>query len=165
MIGRLITVAAFVTGAMGNYYGGGDAGASNYGSGGSYMPSAQGAQPAAAPQMKASGVTHEVSPVHPALLPAPNRPAQVTVGGKAGLIYSPKSVMAAPGDIINFTFMEKNHTVTQSTFDKPCVRMAGGACSGFKANLDGMASPAPTWQFTVKDMKPVCMFPPKIRIF
>ena len=66
--------------------------------------------------------------------------------------------MAAPGDIVNFTFKQKNHTVTQSTFDKPCVKMAGGMDSGFKPNPDGNANPAPTWQYTVMDTKPTCTF-------
>ena len=59
------------------------------------------------------------------------------VGGSAGLVYTPESVNAAVGDMINFTFMSKNHTVTQSAFDKPCVRMPKGkvASTGAHRNL------------------------------
>ncbi len=47
------------------------------------------------------------------------------VGGEK-LVYTPDFVMAAVGDKIKFNFMAKNHTVTQSTFDKPCVKMPEG---------------------------------------
>ena len=78
------------------------------------------------------------------------------MGGSAGLVYTPNSVQAAVGDTVRFTFKEKNHTATQSTFDKPCVRKADALDSGFLANPDGKANPAPTWWFTVPDTKPLC---------
>jgi len=58
-------------------------------------------------------------PKHRILTPIP----QVTVGGPSGLIYSPESVQAAQYDMIQFNFMSKNHTVTQSTFQEPCKKM------------------------------------------
>ena len=59
---------------------------------------------------------------------------QVTVGGDAGLVYSPETIQAAMYDMVQFNFMAKNHTVTQSTFPKPCNKMMGGIDSGFMPN-------------------------------
>jgi plastocyanin len=37
----------------------------------------------------------------------------VMVGGASGLVYTPSNITAQPGDIIQFQFQVKNHTVTQ----------------------------------------------------
>jgi len=50
----------------------------------------------------------------------------VTVGGSAGLVYTPEYIMANVGDTVTFHFGTKNHTATQSTFDVPCGAMTGG---------------------------------------
>lgn len=60
---------------------------------------------------------------------SPASPCQthwVTVGGTAGLVYTPEYVNAAVGDVVIFTFGTKNHTLTQSSFAQPCVKMDGG---------------------------------------
>jgi plastocyanin len=46
----------------------------------------------------------------------------VTVGGPAGLVYTPNRIDAKPHDIVRFKFMSKNHTATQSSFEKPCSK-------------------------------------------
>ncbi|KAL8930220.1 MAG: hypothetical protein Q9208_000837 [Pyrenodesmia sp. 3 TL-2023] len=79
---------------------------------------------------------------------------KVMVGGDAGLVFSPSSVMAAAGDMVEFTFMSMNHTLTQSTFPKPCVKMQGGVDSGFLPNPNNTISPPPTYMFQVQDTKP-----------
>jgi plastocyanin len=50
-----------------------------------------------------------------------------------GLHFEPENVVAEPGDLIEFHFLPKNHTVVQSSFDKPCEPLAGGegVFSGF----------------------------------
>jgi hypothetical protein len=53
----------------------------------------------------------------------------VTVGGTAGLVFTPEWVEAEIDEVVVFTFGVKNHTVTQSTFAEPCVKMAGGTLS------------------------------------
>ncbi|KAL8725990.1 MAG: hypothetical protein Q9166_006992 [cf. Caloplaca sp. 2 TL-2023] len=78
---------------------------------------------------------------------------KVTVGGDAGLVFSPDTITAVPGDMVEFTFMSMNHTLTQSTFPKPCVKMQGGADSGFLPNPNNTISPPPTYVFQVKDTK------------
>jgi plastocyanin len=55
----------------------------------------------------------------------------VTVGGPGVLKFEPEFVTAAVGDSVVFTFRQKNHTVTQSSFLDPCVRLANGFDSGF----------------------------------
>lgn len=55
---------------------------------------------------------------------------QVIVGG-GPLAYNPNTVMANVGDTIEFVFMPKNHTATQSTFATPCQALPGGLDSGF----------------------------------
>lgn len=54
----------------------------------------------------------------------------VTVGGTAGLVYTPPFVNAAVNDTVHFTFNEKNHTVTQSSFEAPCSPLLGGVNTG-----------------------------------
>lgn len=64
--------------------------------------------------------------------------------------------MAAAGDMVEFTFMSMNHTLTQSTFPNPCVKMQGGVDSGFLPNPNNTISPPPTYMFQVTDTKPSC---------
>ena len=74
----------------------------------------------------------------------------VQVGAGGNLAYDPEYVSAQPGDTINFTLCAalfisytfnalipqildsnpKNHTVTQSSFNTPCVALDGGAKTG-----------------------------------
>jgi len=83
----------------------------------------------------------------------------VTVGGSAGLVFTPEFVTAQPGDTVFFTFKQKNHTVTQSTFAGPCQPMANGFDSGFvpvpAENVDG---PFPAAQLAVRDTQPIWVY-------
>lgn len=82
----------------------------------------------------------------------------VTVGGTAGLVYTPSSVNASVGDIVQFNFESKNHTVTQSSFAAPCIKSVGGFDSGFMPNINNTVSPAPMLQFQVTTSTPIWMF-------
>jgi len=95
----------------------------------------------APPPMAATGMTH-----------------MVTVGGAAGLVYTPPSISAAVGDMVEFTFMSQNHTVTQSTFPLPCVKMMGGVDSGFMPNPNNTVSPPPSMMFQVTTTDPIWMY-------
>lgn len=58
---------------------------------------------------------------------------EVTVGGSAGLVFTPNQVTGAvEGDVVRFTFQAVNHTATQSSFDKPCQMIPKG---GFDSGL------------------------------
>ncbi|TVY34125.1 hypothetical protein LSUB1_G006211, partial [Lachnellula subtilissima] len=80
----------------------------------------------------------------------------VTVGGAAGLVYSPDSVAAAVGDTVLFTFMSANHTATQSAFTTPCEALTGGIDSGFIPNTNNSVVPAPQMAMQVTVATPIC---------
>lgn len=94
----------------------------------------------------------------PAAAPPAAATHQVTVGGTAGLIYSPSEIKAAVGDMVVFTFLSANHTVTQSTFEKPCVAMEGGMDSGFQPNPNNTVNPPPQVAMQVMVDTPLCTF-------
>src|SRR5439155_20451380 len=51
----------------------------------------------------------------------------VDVGNEEGaLIFEPDIVMASLKDVINFHFYPINHSVAQSSFEKPCEPLTGG---------------------------------------
>ncbi|CAO2652528.1 Nn.00g008110.m01.CDS01 [Neocucurbitaria sp. VM-36] len=92
----------------------------------------------------------------------------VQVGGANGsLVFSPNQVKAAPGDLVQFQFHPKNHSVVQSTFDNPCVPIQNimanktdAFYSGFmptNASL-GATSQVLTYTIRVKDEKPVWFY-------
>jgi plastocyanin len=84
----------------------------------------------------------------------------VIVGGPGQLTYTPACLWPAVGDIVNFEFHEKNHTVTQSSFAEPCKKQTDAAGlqtgfeSGFKPVAAGTTSGFPVSSFTVTDDKP-----------
>ena len=59
-------------------------------------------------------------------------------------------------DMVQFNFMAKNHTVTQSTFPKPCNKMMGGIDSGFMPN-DGTGTP-PMMMVQVNSTMPIWFY-------
>ena len=75
-------------------------------------------------------------------------------------MYTPDQIKAAVGDMVIFTFMNANHTVTQSPFDTPCKKLEGGLDSGFMANPNNTIVPAPQMAMQVTTDKPLCMFLP-----
>ncbi|KAI0513220.1 Cupredoxin [Xylaria bambusicola] len=82
----------------------------------------------------------------------------VQVGGSAGLAYSPPEIKAAVGDMVIFTFMSQNHTVTQSTFGLPCDPMEGGMDSNFQPNMDNSVVPAPQVAMQVMTGEPLWFY-------
>ncbi|KAK0504132.1 Cupredoxin [Armillaria luteobubalina] len=77
----------------------------------------------------------------------------VKVGENSGLTFDPTSVTAAEGDVVQFEFVAKNHTVTQSTFAAPCEKMTTpteGVDSGFVPVTNGTTA-FPVWSFTVNN--------------
>ncbi|KAI8956002.1 Cupredoxin [Xylaria longipes] len=82
----------------------------------------------------------------------------VQVGGSAGFAYSPPSINAAVGDMVVFTFMSQNHTVTQSSFATPCDKLASGMDSGFQPNKDNAIVPAPQVAMQVMTTSPLWFY-------
>jgi len=83
---------------------------------------------------------------------------QVTVGGTGIIAYNPNQVTAAVGDTVTFTFMQKNHTATQSTLQNPCQPVAGGFDSGFIPVADATVANFPNAVFTVETLNPVWVY-------
>lgn len=106
------------------------------------------------------GATTSTSDAAKTLPPPPAAAAthSVMVGGSAGLVYTPESVSAAVGDMVIFTFMSANHTVTQSAFAAPCVKLAGGMDSGFMPNANDTIVPAPQMAMQVTVATPIWFY-------
>jgi len=73
--------------------------------------------------------------------------------GLNGFAYTPNSITAAAGDIVQFTFHPKNHTVTQSSFASPCTPLVNATTgqTGFESPFmptNGTA-PLPTLEIMV----------------
>jgi plastocyanin len=72
-----------------------------------------------------------------------------------GLHFEPENIVAEIGDLVEFHFLPKNHTMVQSSFEKPCEPLAGGAgiFSGFNfMTMQGESNNVFTFQ--VKDKNP-----------
>ncbi|KAL0580438.1 hypothetical protein V5O48_001591 [Marasmius crinis-equi] len=82
----------------------------------------------------------------------------VVVGGPGLLKYDPEFVNASVGDVIRFTFKQKNHTVTQSTLESPCSPLSSGFDSGFVPVADSVTSGFPQAQLTVEKTDPVWIY-------
>jgi len=66
--------------------------------------------------------------------------------------------MATPGDTVRFMFLQKNHSVEQSAFATPCVRLANGVNSGFKPNPQGDMATAPFFDVPITSTEALCTF-------
>ena len=110
-----------------------------------------------------TGVSNQIS--------SPNTPSGmvnthiVQVGGPNGsLSFYPNNVQARPGDLVQFQFHPKNHSVVRSTFDQPCIPMGNIQAnatntffSGFMPTNSsfGTNSNVLTYTIRVMDTKPI----------
>lgn len=86
----------------------------------------------------------------------PHRITHSVVAGLGGLRFDPDNVVAEVGDIIEWHFLPKNHSIAESSFGSPCVPLADGSSffSGFEFVTDnGQAKNV--FQIEVKDKKPI----------
>ncbi|GKT59630.1 extracellular serine-rich protein [Colletotrichum tofieldiae] len=76
--------------------------------------------------------------------------------GDGGLTFEPNSVKAAVGDIVEFHFYPRAHSVAQSAFDSPCQPLSNGTTTGFFSGPVQVASGVGSEVFTVevKDTNP-----------
>lgn len=87
----------------------------------------------------------------------------VKVGGANGtLSFAPNNLKAAAGDMVQFQFAPNNHTVTQSSFAKPCVPISQtsnvtGVYSGFMP-VKAADTNTPTYTMMVNDTKPIWLY-------
>ncbi|KAF1980079.1 hypothetical protein BU23DRAFT_443963 [Bimuria novae-zelandiae CBS 107.79] len=92
----------------------------------------------------------------------------IQVGGPNGsLTFSPDNVKAAVGDLVQFQFHPKNHSVVQSTFDQPCVpiqnvmpNMTTAFFSGFMPTNASLRATSQVLTYTIRvmDTKPVWFY-------
>ncbi|KAK4505151.1 hypothetical protein PRZ48_003114 [Zasmidium cellare] len=71
----------------------------------------------------------------------------IDVGG-ADLVYSPNAIFAGIGDLVSFNFLQKNHTVVESSFANPCVPLDDGIFADFHVGGSG------SFTIELKDTKP-----------
>jgi plastocyanin len=78
--------------------------------------------------------------------------------GRGGLKFEPDNVVAEIGEIIEFHYLPKNHSVAQSSFDKPCVPLDNGASifSGFQPTADGQSKNV--FQVEIKTKAPLWFY-------
>ncbi|KAK0641827.1 hypothetical protein B0T16DRAFT_220990 [Cercophora newfieldiana] len=85
---------------------------------------------------------------------------QISVG-KDGIVYTPNSVTAAVGDVIEYQFFPPTHSVVMADFDSPCTpAKTGGFFSGAFTTSSGMNNTV--FQVTVNSTDPIffyCGFP------
>ncbi|KAF5379923.1 hypothetical protein D9757_007212 [Collybiopsis confluens] len=83
----------------------------------------------------------------------------VTVGSLNGTIgYTPEYVNASIGDTVRFTFQQKNHTATQSSFASPCSPLQNGFDSGFVPVAANVTSGFTTAELTIENSDPVWVY-------
>ncbi|KAI9152117.1 extracellular serine-rich protein [Paramyrothecium foliicola] len=76
--------------------------------------------------------------------------------GSDGLVFAPSDIQALPGTVVQFSFNPKNHTVTQSSFEKPCEQLENGFSSGFIPT--NASSSGVVFHLVVKDIKPIWFY-------
>ncbi|KAK3305234.1 uncharacterized protein B0T15DRAFT_493415 [Chaetomium strumarium] len=87
------------------------------------------------------------------------RTTHTVVAGRPGLRFDPENVVAEVGSIVEFHFLQLNHSVAEASFDSPCqpkdAGVAGSFFSGFfpvPRNADGSASQSgEVFQIEVRD--------------
>ncbi|KAF1839763.1 hypothetical protein BDW02DRAFT_9161 [Decorospora gaudefroyi] len=76
-----------------------------------------------------------------------------------GLHFEPENIVAEPGDLLEFHFLPKAHTVTQSSFSAPCEPLGGDAAifSGFNFNTTAGEADS-VFTVLVKDREPIWFY-------
>jgi len=85
---------------------------------------------------------------------------KVLVGDNGSLLFEPSNIQAQPGDTITFEFRSKNHTVTASSFDQPClpIEQSTPGTLGFDSGYFPVAAGATSFNsytITVNDTRPI----------
>ncbi|KAJ7748635.1 hypothetical protein B0H16DRAFT_901740 [Mycena metata] len=78
--------------------------------------------------------------------------------GVEGSFYSPPTISAGLNDTVTFIFGGDSHTVTQSSFNSPCIRLNGGFDSGFNGRGADFSKPAPVWSLRITNVSETIWF-------
>lgn len=107
-----------------------------------------------------SGTTSSAAAPPPASTASSSTPGvqTVMVGADNALAYSPNTLTADPGSIIEFMFFPPVHTVVQSTFDSPCAPFSNG--TGFYSGefTTSSGSNANVFALTINNTDPIWFF-------
>jgi plastocyanin len=57
--------------------------------------------------------------------------ATIRIHANTNLTFTPDTITAAAGDILEFVFSPQNHSVARGDFSSPCRPAAGGFFSGY----------------------------------
>lgn len=79
------------------------------------------------------------------------------------LTFSPNNLVADVGDMVQFQFGVGNHTVTQSTFDAPCLPAGGAGTNTTAINTGFMpvaadATTVPLYTIPIVDKTPIWLY-------
>ncbi|KAI9675712.1 MAG: hypothetical protein M1817_001079 [Caeruleum heppii] len=85
----------------------------------------------------------------------PTTTHKVEVGALGQLIFKPNQIEAAVGDVVEFKFLARNHSVTQSNFRTPCIPN-GGVDLGFQFNAANASDI--TRSITITDTRPTWFY-------
>lgn len=69
--------------------------------------------------------------------------------GLKGSFFDPPTTSALTGDFVTFVFAGDIHSVTQSSFQSPCVALPGGFNSGLIGTEGDAAAVPPVWTIQV----------------
>ncbi|KAI1381817.1 hypothetical protein F4677DRAFT_5185 [Hypoxylon crocopeplum] len=85
------------------------------------------------------------------------RKLHIDVGFNGNLVFNPNNVTELVGTVLEFGYNPANHSIVQSSFDKPCQPLDGG---GFAAPFfpTQQAPSGVTFEVVVKDDKPVWFY-------
>jgi len=86
----------------------------------------------------------------------------VQVGANGNLAFSPNSITAAVGEIVEFHFFPPQHSVAQSSFAAPCTPFSNGTSFFSGGMTTSSGENANTFQITINDTAPIwfyCAFP------
>ncbi|GAB1210952.1 hypothetical protein ATERTT37_000062 [Aspergillus terreus] len=77
--------------------------------------------------------------------------------------YSPHSITADVGDVIEFQFYPRNHSVVKADYLAPCVPASGsvfysGPFNHFNEYNGQLVGPAPSWYLVVNDTQPTFFY-------
>ncbi|KAH7035627.1 Cupredoxin [Microdochium trichocladiopsis] len=98
-------------------------------------------------------------PSTPAVGTLPNgglRKLHIDVGFDGKLVFNPNNVAELTGTVVEFSYLPKNHSIVQSSFDKPCQPLDGGFSAPFFPTQE--TTSGVTFEVTLKDNKPVWFY-------
>ncbi|KAI0890305.1 uncharacterized protein GGS22DRAFT_11679 [Annulohypoxylon maeteangense] len=84
------------------------------------------------------------------------RKLHIDVGFNGNLVFNPNNVTELVGTVFEFSYNPQNHSIVQSSFDKPCQPLTNGFAAPF---VPTMQTPSGvTFEVTVEDSNPIWFY-------